>query len=230
MMPFLSMIEAWKSPQEKLNKVIRWKKYLENARPQNSLQHSHSITILGIMVLSRIKSFVSLDEGLILSALTLHDVAEGEVGFDTLYIDKTNLSDEKEYFAFVKLYQKTSPDVFDYLHKAFLLQFAFKDPEDFPSSARTEITELRKTKRNEALCFEAIERLDYVFYAIEQATEKNNTKILIQTLRHQLSHLNKLNQELPGFETIWTEEISQWAQQLLSTYEGLWIETKESVF
>ncbi|MBI1754887.1 hypothetical protein HYR65_01220 [Candidatus Azambacteria bacterium] len=47
------MLPAWKAPQIGLPTVIRWKKYLNNggaAREQNSLQHSHSITVLGSLI------------------------------------------------------------------------------------------------------------------------------------------------------------------------------------
>jgi 5'-deoxynucleotidase YfbR-like HD superfamily hydrolase len=219
------IIDAWKSPQVKLQGVVRWRKYLNKARRQNTLQHSHSITLLGIMVLAELRSFIDLDEALVLSALALHDVGEGEVGSDTLYIDKTKHGDVNEYLAFRNLYREMKPGVLFSLKKAFLLQFCLSDYSEFPEEAQRIMDSLKKEKKFEALAFEAIERLDYILYAVEQ-WENGNQKILVQTLRHQLEKIDSLAENLPGFRKIWTKKISVWSENFLEQNQGLWIEEK----
>jgi hypothetical protein len=228
MYSFLPMIQAWREPQVNLEKVFRWKKYLNNSRPQNSLQHSHAITLLGSMVLVQLRpSFYSpLDEALVLTALSVHDVGEGQLGFDTLYIDKNDLVDVDEYLAFKHLYQNLPLIVYHELEKAFLLQFALKNSDKFPLKAQEKMKILRREKRFEALAFEAIERLDYVFYAFDQFSENDNKEILVQTLRHQLSHLEYLGEKLPGFCNIWSWAESDWTRDFLEKNKGLWIEEK----
>jgi len=204
---------------------------------QNSLQHSHAITILGAILVDLLDPYVayclpyhSLDRNLILTALAIHDVGEGEIKKDTLYIDKTPDGDLEEYFAFRERYARLGPRSFEPLHRAFLLQFTFKDPEVFPPDACHEIQRLGQTHLYEALAFDAIERWDYVLYALEQYHERGNEKILVQTLRNQIPHFERLTEKLPGFsQTIWTQEISLWTNDFLSAHEGEWIEQKGEV-
>jgi hypothetical protein len=177
------------------------------------------------MVLAELRSFIDLDEALVLSALALHDVGEGEVGSDTLYIDKTKHGDVNEYLAFRNLYREMKPGVLFSLKKAFLLQFCLSDYSEFPEEAQRIMDSLKKEKKFEALAFEAIERLDYILYAVEQ-WENGNQKILVQTLRHQLEKIDSLAESLPGFKKVWTKKISVWSENFLEENQGFWIEEK----
>lgn len=222
------LISAWKTPQIKLPQVVRWAKYLNSGvRRQDSVQHSHAITILCVMVIAQISAAnnVELDEGLLLSAFAVHDVGEGELGWDTLYIDKTAEEDLAEYLAFRKCYEMLGP-AWRALHVAFLLQFCLKNPEIFPADAREIMEYLATMHRYEALAFDAIERWDSFLYAAEQFMERGHEKILVQMLRNNLLRLNALATELPGFATIWTPELSVWASAFLKQREGNWIEGK----
>ena len=72
---------------------------------------------------------------------------------------------------------------------------------------------LAKENKTECLLFEAIEKLDYILYAIEQYLERGNRKILVQVVRNQSPHMDKLASEIPGFrENVWTGEFSGWCK------------------
>ena len=224
------LIDLWESPQRKLPKVIRWKKYLAEkpgVRKQNSLQHSHSITMLGIMMVGLLRPFIKLNEGILISALAVHDVGEGEIGEDTHYIDKSVSGDLREYRAFRETYGVLDKAAFKNLHHAFLLQFARKNPKEFPDDARAIMTTLYRKYKFEAIAFDAIERWDYVLFAIEQYLRRENRKVLVQTLRNQAPHLDRLANELPGFgETVWTNTLSAWCAEFMLSLNGRWEETK----
>ncbi len=227
------LIDAWKSPQVKLPEVVRWKKYIdkdEGTRPQNTLQHSHSIVLLGSIVLEKLRPYVDIDGRFVLTALNVHDIGEGEVGMDTLYFDKNVSADLQEYVGFRKLYEILGQPVFDYLNKAFLLQFALKNPPEFPEDARKVMDVLSKENKLECLIFEALERFDYILYAMEQYLEKGNRKIAVQTLRNQIPHLDRLSGEIPGFrETVWTNEISEWCKNFIEFNKDIPIEQKGEI-
>lgn len=229
----LPLLGVWKTPQVGLDKVPRWKKYLKKGkgvRRQNSLQHSLSIAILGSMVTTRLSAYVSIDAGFVITSLIIHDVGEGIRRKDVLYIDKTVEEDFDEYLAFRRVYESLDAALFDRLHHAFLLQFARKNPDIFPKDARKIMTYLSKKFFLEALIFDAVERWDYVLYALEQYHERGNKKILVQVLRSQISPLNELAEKIPGFGTeIWTWEIASWANGFIKDHEGMWIEEKGEV-
>ncbi len=230
---YLPLLDAWKAPQVGLPEVVRWKKYIDKdqgARLQNSLQHSHAITLLGAMMVGQLHPYVQLDSGLLMTALAVHDVGEGEIGKDTLYIDKSTAGDLDEYLAFQRRYEPLGESAFNVLHRAFLLQFALKNPESFPPRARALMCKLAVTNRLEALAFDAVERWDYVLYALEQYRERGNEKILVQTLRHQIGHLNRLSDDLPGFsQAICKKESSVWSAEFLGSHRGKWEERKGEV-
>lgn len=224
------MLPAWKAPQIGLPGVIRWKKYLNNgggAREQNSLQHSHSITVLGSFIAAQLAPFARLDVGLLVTALAIHDIGEGELGYDTLYVDKSVDGDLKKYTAFKRRYEKLDSDGFEFMHKAYLLQYALKIPEYFPLQARIIMSNLSREHALEALAFEGVERWDYCLYALEQYREHKNEKILVQVLRNQVPHLDRLAKDLPGFgKVVWTKSGSAWAANFLKMHHGKWEEQK----
>jgi len=213
------LIDVWRSGQLNLPKVLRWGWYVENgtARPQNCLQHQYSISILATLFLQKFRHYVTLDQTLFLTAVLVHDHGEGETkaeeGKDTLYFNKTLEGDLAEYLAFVERYKKLGKDFLRYYKRAFLLQFSRKDPECFPLEARQIMSELRRTHKHEILAFEAIERWDYLLYAIEQYVERDDSKPLLSVCSNNLVRLNELAVELPGFrEEVWTSKMQKWLE------------------
>jgi hypothetical protein len=228
------LLEAWKTPQVGLDEVSRWSKYIDKdqgVRRQNSLQHSLSITILVPMMKARMRlDQPFLDWLLVMTALSVHDVGEGIIKKDTHYIDKTVEGDLAEYRAFRQRYEPLGDTLFDPLHRAFLLQFARKNPEIFPEDARQIMAGLAKDCFLEALMFDAIERWDYTLYALEQYHERGNEKVLVQVLRNNIAAIDYLIKNLLGFgANIWTREFDLWVKDFLRAHEGMWIEQEGEV-
>jgi hypothetical protein len=226
----LPLLDVWKVPQVELALALRWKKYAREApgiRAQNSLEHTVGIIILGGIVMEQIDPTRFLDRELVIAALALHDVPEYRGGGDVHYIDKTAKKDLREYIALRGIYEPMGPPVFPMFHRAYLLQFALRDPPEFPNDAHAIMESIARNFSHEALTFDVIERWDYVLYALEQYHERGNGKILTQVLRNQVSHLDDLAKKLHGFgDAIWTPELSSWAHGFLKEHEGLWLEKK----
>ena len=227
-----NIIDVIKSGQVGLSTVIRWSKYDKEegggVRIQNSLQHSYSIALLGKMLIHKLRDYVTLDEPLLITALLVHDHGEGEINKDTHYIDKSVDGDLDEYLAFTQRYSALGKSQFEEFQKAFLLQFALKNPSCFPEQSRKIMEQLEQHKLLECNAFDAVERWDYLLYAIEQFEERGNKKVLVQTLRNQIPHLNRLAEvALPGFGAeIWTTQMRLWCQNFVSEHDGQWIEQK----
>ncbi len=225
---WLDTLDVWRAGQTGLPEATRWKKFIKSgrgARPQNSLQHTHAITFLAIVLSKRLRRYTSLDTELIFTAVHVHDHGEGETELDVLYIDKDAALDLREYEVFARRFSQLPDDEFVLFQRAFLLQFCLKEWGHFPRETRSALKELAEQHRTEALFFEAVERWDYVIYALEQFQERGNKVILIQTLRHQVQHLDRLARDLPGFgDEVWTEDVRAWFQALLDQHEGQWIE------
>lgn len=225
-------LSVWLSGQIALPQVQRWSKYCGRskgggARRQNSLQHSYAIALLGKILYHKIRPYIVLDEGLLLTAFLIHDHGEGEILSDTHYIDKNEEGDLEEYNAFVKRYSALPEEIFGEFHRAFLLQFALKAPLNFPESACVLMAELAAQQRQECLVFDAVERWDYVLYALEQFHDRGNTRILVQVMRHQKEHLDRLAEELPGFgQEVWTDAIKGEFAHFLAWHNGEHIEQK----
>jgi hypothetical protein len=226
-----SICDVWAAGQTLLPGVVRWSKYRNSnhggVRRQDSLQHSYSINLLGIIFMQKLRRYVKLDEFLLSTALSIHDHGEGEIQQDTLYIDKNEQGDLQEYQGFVKRFSALEPEMFEQFKRAFLLQFALKNPESFPDDARDVMKQLRQHRTDECYAFDAVERWDYVLYAMEQNFKLGNAMVLTQTLRNQTPKLDALLNQLPGFgEEIWTKEIRKWCCSFLQLHEGSWIEKK----
>ncbi len=218
-----TLVEAWARPQSTLPKVIRWKKYQKRGtRRQDTLQHSFSIALFAIWLFPQLRRYVKFDEYFVLSALILHDIGEGELGNDTLYMDKTHSGDDVEASAFLARYR----DIFgEITTAAYLLQYAGKATHMPTHTKMLEL--LEKQFPTERLVFEAVERFDYLLYAFEQYFTRQKAKILVHVLRNQWPKLEDLAVKIPGLaETLWMHEIGAWRESFLKQHEGKWIEQK----
>lgn len=220
---FTALIDVWSRPQITLPKVVRWSKYVKRGtRRQDTLQHTFSGLLFVTWLIPRLRKHVRFKEYLVLHAFALHDVGEGEIGADTLYVDKTAAGDEAEATAFLSRYQDVlgSEAV-----TAYLLQFARK-AEQMPMY-KARLNEIACAFPTEALIFEAVERFDYLLYAFEQYLTRRKTKILVRILRNHWSRLEELADCIPGLrDVLWMDEIASWRAAFLARYEGKWIEQK----
>lgn len=218
--------DVWKSGQIGLPKVIRWDGYVQDAehggaRAQDTLAHSYSLTVLGLMLMEQLP--LPIDKHLMATSFLVHDHGEGELGRDILYAQKTEQGDLDEYSAFQKRFSVLG-DVYPFFERAFLIQFALKAPTSFPPDAQRVMSTLAERNKTECLFFDAVERFDYLLYALEQYEERGNTKILVHVLRKQLPHLSRLVGVLPAFSSIWTPDTESLCKAFLAEHEGLWLD------
>lgn len=216
------LIPVWREPQIQLPKVVRWSRWNNEGgvRTQNTLEHTHSIVLLGTIILPQLVPHGGVkDLTLLLTALLVHDHGEGELQRDVLYNNKTVKGDVEEYLAFVRRSETLPPVAWNHLHKAFLLQFALKDRADFlafPLEAQVILEHLADEHEEDALIFTALEHFDYFLYAVEQLQDHGHEALMRHVVNNQLPHLRRFAKEIPGFAAVvWTPEIDTWAKQFL---------------
>lgn len=215
------LIDVWRSAQISLPSVRCWPSFDPEKnggiRIQDLLQHSYSLVLLGRIFVSLLRPHLALDEELLLTALLLHDQGKAENGFDTPRPSKSDWTERREYALFFERYGLFPEPIKTALQRAFLLQSALMMTERFPEDARTILNDLRISRPMEILAFDAIERWDFVLYALEQYRERKNDIVLTRVLQHHAGRLDELVNLLPGFgETIWTSEIRAWKNAFLA--------------
>lgn len=211
-----ALMSVWTSGQELLPKVVRWGKWHEKqgTTRQDSLQHSYSLSVYAQIFILRMKARgVDLDSQLLTAAVSLHDHGEGELKSDTLYDYKTDEKDLMEYYAFVGRF-KELPE-FPYLHRAYLLQYASKQPAIFPSTALEEMRWLCGMKKKEVFAFEILERTDYLWYPIQEFQKNGNRNVLAHVVNRQWPHLKRLSAAAPDLmEDFWTSDLVAWCEEM----------------
>ena len=193
-------------------KIIRFGQYVEEFGPrireQDGHEHRASVSFLFTYAMMKLRKHVALDEGLLLRCINHHDEPEGIIGKDVIAPTKTDKDDLEEYLAFESIYSELGDDVWPELQRAFLLQFCLTNPACFPDDARTIMGALAKEKRNEALFFDGVQRIDYLYYAYE-CHLRGVHKILHGVAVRQVEKLDRIAQELPGFQKeLWTARVS----------------------
>jgi len=212
--------------QTELPKVTRWKLHQgvgKGVRLQNNLQHSFSINLNGFVGWELLKPYnPELDGELLMTAFPFHDLGEMAINEDTPFIHKSGKQDVKEYEGFLEEIKDLPEKVHFRFKQAFLLQFVYsKNRKLFPDEAQTILQNLWLIRGNEALIFEALERADYILYALEQYRLRGNVIILVQILRNHMDEMEHYCHNILGFrEEIWTDEVRLAARMLLKKHEG----------
>ncbi|HEU0051306.1 MAG TPA: hypothetical protein VFQ60_04620, partial [Patescibacteria group bacterium] len=94
---------------------------------------------------------------------------------------------------------------------------AEKNPVSFPDDARQIMNSLTQKYPVEISLFAALERLDYIIYAIEQYIDRGHSDILLEVLYRSMPHVDAYAKTIPGFtETVWTDAFRDWALSLLT--------------
>ncbi len=200
----------WLKVQSGQSSIIRFSRYTnkydKRLRWQNGFQHQASVCFLCMQILIELRPYVSLDELLVSWCFHLHDVPEGLLGRDVLAPNKTEKDDLDEYSAFREHFSTLDKTVWVAMHRAYLLQTALKVPRIFPKDARKIANDLRRHKYFEALAFQGIQVMDYLYYAEECAT-RNVVEVLEDVASSALPQLDQIAKKLPGFtKTVWTPE------------------------
>jgi len=217
------ILNVWQHGQMDLPNVHCWSSFDNEKsggiRPQNLLQHSFSVALLGKILIHQLRPFVTLDEPLLLTAFIIHDLGKAELGLDTPHPSKSDWSEIKEYEAFTARCSPLEAGLYDELKRAFLLKCVGRNPERFPDEARAIIAELVEKRPMEVLAFDAAERWDYLLFALEQYKDRQNDVILSRVLQTHSARLDELAEKLPGFgQTVWTTEMKTWKEEFLKTH------------
>lgn len=219
--PFFGKTAEVNREAERQNEIGRWSRYRKegNVRPQTVAQHIASAIAGTQLTLKPLlpPQEIQFDGELLSDAVGIHDI--GEVHHlddgnseDVLYENKSANKDLREYKKFLSIYDRFRiPDhyaggpVFEYVHRAYLLQHAQENPPIFPEDAREVMFDLWKRKETRAtvLLFELVERLGYVQYAYEQYRYHDNERILVQTCNVQGPRLDDLIHSFSLYGSYW---------------------------
>lgn len=203
---------VWRRLQHGQELITRFNKYHarfpEKLRKQNGHEHCCSVGFLFDYYLVQIARYEPLDELLLIRCIKIHDVPEGISGIDKAAPDKKALDDLDEYLIFEKLYKPLGEVIWKEMQKAFLLQFALENPKCFPGDAQEVMSWLTMCKRKEALFFDGVQRLDYLYFAYECWKERRNKTLISEVSHGHTAKLDAVARELPGFEkVVWTPEV-----------------------
>lgn len=205
------LLPIWLSVQTDLSKVLRWSNYAKEdkkLRRQSTLAHQYSICVVIIPALYQLKKFVpELDTELLKDAFTLHDIPEGllKMKADIVNNEKIQDDDINEHSVFKKSFNHLEGTLFEYLHNAYLVQFAHKETKQldmFLPETINKIENLRKNKPYEVKLFRAIECWEYIFYGYEAFLKNENVYLLVNILRRQVPDLQQYAKELVGFREV----------------------------
>lgn len=236
------LVDRWNSGyEEKIREIMeglwnieRWENYKHIGGSENSLQHSlRDLHLVSLFCNEERKKGSRPELGFLFNAFILHDM--GEIGLgDTLYKDKTLKREREEYKRFCDLINFLSPreqKKWKYYYLGQYIRFPqeinrerFKNVSPSPLPI---LEELQRKYEHEGKIFDAAERIGYLLYAIHCFTKPGDRSIepLIQVLRNQHSHLVRLTPELSSVgRYIYTSGVINWAESLLKSFEGVYLE------
>ena len=98
---------------------------------------------------------------------------------------------------------------------AYLLQFAYEFPQNFPEEALEVMREIRKNHMNEAIIFSFIERYDYVQYTLEHFQKTDDPIPLQMLLRSYMSKFDAYVELVPELSFIWSPGFKARCQKVL---------------
>lgn len=225
--PGLRDMERWIVLQNNHEKIVRWKRFCEEnpgLRKQTNLHHITSVSSLFVTIGTRLLQYKKFDLALILAAIIFHEDGEAFLRRDISYIHKTNDHDLDEYNSFLETIQDDSKEVQYLLVKAFLLQFlsANKDVTGWGSLAEEAMDDLNENHVYEGHIFNALERMDYLYYTINSYEQCGDLVLLVHLLRDQVPGVEKYIGVIDGFEKeVWTKELSLWAKEVMEICKDL---------
>lgn len=218
------LLKIWTDTQIGLGEVVRFGTHVEDdstLRKQTTLEHKISVLVIVTLLLPRFRNYIVLDESLVIRGFTVHDVGEGILKRDIVWINKSDEKDLEEYLAFSDHTKHLEGIEYEESQRAFLLQFASKNPPCFPAHAQRTMAKLWDENKYEVLVFAALEAYDYLFYGFEDLEKTGRAVLLTRILRNQISRLNEFATQIPGFRTIWTEELQNWCEMFVAKNRGV---------
>lgn len=197
--------------------IIRWAKHGKGGtRRQDDLQHQYAMEFLADVMIEWFEPYLTkIDELLVLRAVRIHDHGEGERGIDVYYADHTSADDVAEWEAVRKAMSKLPVRLSGKYERAFLLQFVRgKTREAFSEKPRKIIEELARTRRNEAMLYDAIEVVDYILFGVEEYRVRGKRDVLRDVIGNVLPRIKNLRATLPGFDELWLGGLGEKCQRI----------------
>ena len=212
---------VWRRLQYGQEKILRFaqsrKESKKKLRVQNGHEHCVSVSLLSTDTMIRLRPYVKLDELMLTRAFELHDKAEGLIGSEVLAPVKKDENDLEEYIDFEKVYKNLSTLVWKEAQRCFLLQFVLTNPKCFPTDARKVMSGLARSHYNEALFFQGVQHIDYLFYAYECFCDHGEKMVIKEVMKHSIAMLERVSDELPGFNKIlWTPKIKNYFTKMVT--------------
>jgi len=215
----LELFPIWKLSQIDLSKTIRWKEHLKGnpeMRRQSVLDHTLSFSIVSTIALMLMQPYKKLNEALLQKAFLIHDLPEGILRRDINAQKKQDEDDRDEFLAFEDKFRHLPDDAYIELRKAYLLQFARRNPDCFPEHARAVMEDIVEKNFYEAVAFEALEKWEYIFYALETSQDQTHPYLFTKVLCDNLPQLQEYAEILPGFrEAVFTHEFEGYIKKYL---------------
>jgi len=213
---------VWRKLQHGQEKVIRFaehhKRFDGQLRKQNGHEHCVAVNYLARETMIGMREYTPLDELMLTWSFKFHDEGEGILGYEVIAPIKTDEDDLKEYLAFEALYSKLDRRMWEDAQRCFLLQFALKNPKNFPAEARKVMGNLAHRYKNEALFFQGVQYVDYLFYGYECYHERGVREVLEDVTLSSFTHIESIASELFGFDKVlWTPERRAYFAQFLKS-------------
>ncbi len=214
-----------------LGKVERWKPFQVKCgtRSQTTIHHTGTITHVALLVIQSIRADdkqVAFDDAFVHGALAIHDhgeVIDAPDGRDTVYDDRTVTKDQRETAAFRESIAHLPNELQYAMLEHYMLQYVQgRGDVAYDDLTRRIVADLIYKRTTEFFVFEAVEKLDYLFYALNEWVGKGNVRILVHVLRRQHAVLAKFARHFKGFgRLLYTDDFITWCEMILEQYRDI---------
>lgn len=207
---FRAVMKPWLNAQQPMANVIRWGNFPDYG--QTLLMHNNSVLVVAAWVCRVVECHdATFRKGAVYEAFIFHDHGEPLTGGDEHINAQTTGKEVREWNAFEQLLNHLPNWLQQKWLSAFTLQFCRKSSAvDLSDRAQHILHPLTRHGAKEALVFEFIERLDYLFTALDgfdRGVRNKQEGMLQHCLTNQTHKLNALVDELPILGEIWTRTL-----------------------
>ncbi len=224
--PVLPELGRWMDIQKHHQHIVRWGAYGVNNPElfsQSNLHHISSTVSLMVFYITKLFPYAPyMDPMLLLMANILHEDGEMLLRKDVLFDQKTDACDHAEFKTFFK---SIGSDPSDPRLQPFLLQFVTKSEivMTWDDPAPSIMMELIKHYQYEGKVFNALERMDYLYYALGFGYQTAGDVVITNhVLRNQVPKLDEYAQSIRGFaKEVWTPELSVWSHQFMENFRDM---------
>lgn len=222
-------LTLWKMLQDGYGNVPRWKGYRDanpNLPLQTNSEHQNSLNMLFLSALPVIGEG-DLNRSMLRMTSLLHELGKVDNG-DTLYHEKTEDKHLNELLSFDVIIKKHLSflgelGLLNQLRYAYILQHVTNESVAFAGHPWAEemLKRARINNLAEGQVFDALERLDYVLYAIRCFQDCKDIVILKHVYCNQVKRLDVYAKTIRGFSKWWSKDRSAAAKQFMVRYADI---------